>query len=75
MVTLDPGGSSGKHASLAVPDQLAVVFDGTPTLTLSGERIELDRGDSALIQIQAPHQWHNNSRVFAQVLIVSSRHR
>ena len=74
MVTLDPGGTSGKHPSVVALDQLAVIFHGRLTLTLAGERVELDRGDAVLIRARVPHQWENTGSRPGQVLIVSSRH-
>jgi quercetin dioxygenase-like cupin family protein len=74
MVTIEPGGTSGKRPAAGTLDQLAVVFDGRLALTLAGEQLELDRGDAVLIRARAPRQWHNTGAVPAQVLIVSSRH-
>ena len=73
MVTLEPGGTSGKRPTSGALDQLAVIFEGQLTLTLSGEQIELNRGDAVLIRARAPRQWHNTGIILAQVLIVSSR--
>jgi transcriptional regulator with XRE-family HTH domain len=73
MVTLEPGGTSGKRPAAGSLDQLAVVFDGQLTLTLSGEQMDLDRGDAVLIRARAPRQWMNSGLIPAQVLIVSSR--
>jgi transcriptional regulator with XRE-family HTH domain len=73
MVTLEPGGTSGKRPSPGTLDQLAVVFEGQLTLTLAAEQIALDRGDAVLIRARAPRQWHNTGVLLAQVLIVSSR--
>jgi transcriptional regulator with XRE-family HTH domain len=73
MVTLDPGGTSGKRPAAGSLDQLAVVFEGRLTLTLSGEQVKLDRGDAVLIRARAPRQWHNAGITPAQLLIVSSR--
>jgi transcriptional regulator with XRE-family HTH domain len=73
MVTLEPGGTSGKRPEAGSLDQLAVVFEGQLTLTLSGEQMALDRGDAVLIRARAPRQWQNSGVTPAQVLIVSSR--
>jgi quercetin dioxygenase-like cupin family protein len=73
MVTIEPGGTSGKRPSAGALDQLAVIFDGQLTLILSGEQLELDRGDAVLIRARAPRQWHNAGVNPAQVLIVSAR--
>lgn len=73
MVTLEPGGTSGKRPSPGSVDQLAVIFDGQLTLTLSGEQVELGRGDAVLIRARTARHWHNAGLAAAQVLIVSSR--
>jgi quercetin dioxygenase-like cupin family protein len=71
MVTIEPGGTSGKRPSTGALDQLAVVFDGRLTLTLSGGRMELDRGDAVLIRARAARHWQNTGLDPAQVMIVS----
>jgi quercetin dioxygenase-like cupin family protein len=73
MVTLEPGGTSGKRPTSGSLDQLAVIFEGQLTLTLSGEQIAVNRGDAVLIRARAPRQWHNTGIILAQVLIVSCR--
>ena len=73
MVTIEAGGSSGKHAAGVSSDQLAVVFSGHPTLTLAEDTWELDSGDAVLIRARTPHRWQNRERAAAQVLLVSSR--
>jgi quercetin dioxygenase-like cupin family protein len=75
MVTLEPGGTSGKRPAPGTLDQLAVIFDGRLMLTLSDEDLELDRGDAVLIHARAARQWRNTTLVPAQVLIVSARPR
>lgn len=73
MVTIEPGGSSGKHPSGLGMDQLAVVFSGEITLTLAEETLELDTGDAVLIHARTPHRWQNRQRTAAEVLLVWSR--
>jgi transcriptional regulator with XRE-family HTH domain len=73
MVTIEPGGSSGKRASGVSKDQLAVVFSGELTLTLAEEILELNTGDAVLIRSGIPHRWQNRHRAVAQVLLASSR--
>jgi transcriptional regulator with XRE-family HTH domain len=73
MVTMEPGGSSGKHPSGVSMDQLAIVFSGQLTLTLAEETVELDAGDAVLIRARTPHRWQNQQRTAAEVLLVSSR--
>jgi transcriptional regulator with XRE-family HTH domain len=73
MVTLDPGGASGKHPEGVARDQLAVVFSGALTLTLKENQLELDTGDSVFIHASTPHRWMNNHGAAAEVLLVSPR--
>ena len=73
MVTIDPGGASGKHPSGVATNQLAVVFSGQLILTLAEDTLELDMGDTVLIRARTPHRWQNRQRTAAQVLLVSSR--
>ncbi len=73
MVTIEPGGFSGRHAAGVGSDQLAVVFSGQLTLTLAEDTLELQTGDAVLIRARTPHRWQNAGRSAAQVLLVSSR--
>ena len=73
MVTMEPGGTSGKHPSGVSTDQLAVVFSGQLTLTLAEEILELGPGDAVLIRARTPHRWQNREQIAAEVLLVSSR--
>ena len=73
MVTLEPGGSSGKHAAGVARHQLAVLFSGELTLILADDMLELDSGDAVLIRARTPHRWQNRQRTPAQVLLVSLR--
>jgi quercetin dioxygenase-like cupin family protein len=73
MVTLDPGGRSGKEASPSQYDQFAIVFAGALELTLGEELLTLHRGDAVQIVARTPHRWHNASRRPAQVALVSLR--
>jgi transcriptional regulator with XRE-family HTH domain len=73
IVTLDPGGESGKHPSSVPHDQFAIVFSGLFQLTLGQETMTLRRGDAVQIVARSPHRWHNPSRRPAQVVLVSVR--
>jgi len=75
MVTLDGGGSSGKHPSSAGVDQFAMALKGRLTLTHGVKELELTRGDAVLIRANTPRRWHNAGRQSAQVLLVSTRRR
>jgi XRE family transcriptional regulator, regulator of sulfur utilization len=75
MVTLSPGGMSGKHLAPHASDQFAYVLRGTVRLFLDDEEIELREGDAAHIPAKSPHRWENRGRGKTDFLIVSSRHR
>lgn len=73
MVTLEPAGSSGRHAAGVSIDQVAVVFSGRLSLTLAKDMLELEAGDAVLIRARTPHRWQNERRNAAQILLVTSR--
>jgi transcriptional regulator with XRE-family HTH domain len=75
MVTLDPGGNSSKHVSVARFDQFAMLIKGDVVLTSGADEIRLDRGDTVLIRARTLHRWHNSGTAPAQILIVSARPR
>lgn len=72
-VTLDPRGASGKHATRHAMDHFAFVLEGTLTLLLDEERLELSTGDCILIPRRAAHRWVNTTSDTSQVLLVFAR--
>jgi transcriptional regulator with XRE-family HTH domain len=75
IVTLEPGGMSGKHPSAVQNDQFALVFSGMVRLTLEQEVMTLRRGDAVQIQARVPHLWENVSGRSTQIVLVSLRGR
>jgi transcriptional regulator with XRE-family HTH domain len=73
IVTLEPGGMSGKHPSATDADQFALVFSGSVQLTLDQEVMILRRGDTAQIVARVPHLWHNPFRRPTEIVLVSQR--
>jgi XRE family transcriptional regulator, regulator of sulfur utilization len=73
MVTIRPGGVSGKRAHALPVERFAMVFEGTIRLTLGEEERVLRRGDAATIDAEMPHRWENRSRRSASLVIVTSR--
>ena len=71
MVTLEPGGLSGKEPSPSQYDQLGIVFAGRLELTLGDEMLALHRGDAVQIVAGTPHRWQNTSRRPGQVALIS----
>ena len=72
VITIQPGGTSGKHAHAVSQEQIAVIFEGELELTLGDEEHKLARGDAVTIRADAPRRWRNASDEPAQVLIVSA---
>jgi transcriptional regulator with XRE-family HTH domain len=73
MITLAPGGSSGKRAHANSREEFALVSLGTVTLFLDGDEQVLERGDSVTISPQRPRRWVNHTSEAAEVLVVAVR--
>lgn len=73
LITLQPGGRSGKHPYPHPREEFAYVLEGQVTLTLGPEEHRLRRGDAATILPRELRLWENRSRRVARVLLVSSR--
>jgi quercetin dioxygenase-like cupin family protein len=73
LVTLAAGGSSGKHPAPQSHEEFAYVLEGSVMLTLEGEEIELNAGDSATIRAGSERRLRNASTRPAHVIIVSTR--
>lgn len=72
IVTIRPGGTSGKRPHAHLHDQIAVMLQGELELTLGDEEHTLSSGDSATVRAGTPRRWRNVSAEPAQVLIVSA---
>ncbi|OFV89369.1 MAG: hypothetical protein A2V74_06150 [Acidobacteria bacterium RBG_16_70_10] len=73
LITLEPGGRSGKHPYPHPREEFAYVLEGVVTLTLGPEEHRLRRGDSATILPGELRLWENRGRNVARVLLVSTR--
>lgn len=73
LVTLRPGGRSGKHPYGDPREAFAFVLRGTLTLTLGVEEHRLRRGDSVAILPGELRLWRNEGRAPAQVMIIAAR--
>lgn len=73
MITLSPGGRSGKGPDAHSGEEFALIFDGQVTLTLGAETYELQRGDALTFSSETPHLWENKTSQIARIVIVSSR--
>jgi quercetin dioxygenase-like cupin family protein len=73
LITLEPGGRSGKHPYAHDTEEFAYVLEGEPTLTLGPEEHVLHAGDAVTIRAQELRRWENRSRSVVRVLVVSPR--
>ena len=73
MMTVAPGGSSGKRPHPAPCEELAVVFRGELTLTLDGETQQLGEGDAVTIATGSARKWSNESDAPTEVLVMTVR--
>jgi len=71
LITLTPGGTSGKHPYPAPVEEFAFVLTGSVILaTERGEEV-LHEGDAAMIRASVMRKWHNVTSESAQILIVA----
>src|SRR5919106_2093611 len=73
MITMAPGGRSGKGPSGHPGEEFALVLEGEVSLTLGTEVQLLYRGDTASFTSETPHLWENSGPATAQIVIISSR--
>lgn len=73
MVTIAPGGHSGRYAQGRPGEEFVLVFDGEVTLTLGDETYVLQRGDTVTFQSELPHHWENTGFAPVQLVIITSR--
>jgi quercetin dioxygenase-like cupin family protein len=73
LITLEPGGRTGKHPYAHSSEQFAFVVQGKPILTLGPEEHVLQPGDAVTIRPQELRRWENRSASIVRVLIVSLR--
>jgi quercetin dioxygenase-like cupin family protein len=72
LITLRPGGRSGKHPYPFPREEFAFVLQGELLLTLGPEQHRLRRGDAAAILAGETRLWRNEGRKTARILIVAS---
>lgn len=72
LITLRPGGRSGKHPYAHPREEFAFVVQGEVTLTLGPEEHRLRRGDAATILPGELRLWRNEARRPARVMIIAS---
>ena len=72
LITMKPGGSSGKHASPALSDEFAFVLSGSVVLTIDDAEYVLDQSDAITIPRSATRRWRNVAKAAAEVILVSA---
>ncbi len=70
LITLQPGGRSGKHPMPHGHREFAFVLDGQATLQLGDRTHTLSPGDAVVLQANEPHLWANAERRRCRILLV-----
>ena len=73
LVTLRPGGRSGKYPVPQRTEQFGLVIQGKVTLRIGPDEFKLASGDSVTILPQELSLWINESRASCRVLLVGHR--
>lgn len=73
MITIAPGGHSGKYAHGHPGEEFAIVFEGEVTLTLGDKTHLLQQGDAVTFRSEAPRQWENTGLKPVRLVIVAYR--
>lgn len=71
IITLEPGGRSGKHPQPHSREQFAITLSGEVSLALGEETFVLSSGDAVTLAPEMARRWENISSQPTQVLIVS----
>jgi transcriptional regulator with XRE-family HTH domain len=71
LITLEPGGRSGKHPTAQAREEFAYVLEGEVELTLGPDTFRLGAGDAATILRGEVRHWANSGSKRAHVLVVS----
>jgi transcriptional regulator with XRE-family HTH domain len=71
LITLDPGGRSGKHPAARPREEFAFVVEGEVELTLGPDTYRMRHGDAATILRGELRRWTNTGSGRACVLVVA----
>jgi quercetin dioxygenase-like cupin family protein len=71
LITLEPGGRSGKHPTAHAREEFAFVIDGEVALTLGPDTFSLGPGDSVTILRGELRRWANTGSMPAHILLVA----
>jgi len=73
MITIAPGGRSGKRAHPYDRERFVIIFAGSVRLTLAESSYTMHRGDSVMVLPEVPVHWENHGKRSAWLVIVSVR--
>jgi XRE family transcriptional regulator, regulator of sulfur utilization len=73
LITIEPGGMSGKHPYQPAREEFAMVLEGRALLTLGSSDHVLNAGDAVTILAGVGRRWQNPYEIPARVLVASSR--
>jgi XRE family transcriptional regulator, regulator of sulfur utilization len=71
LITLEPGGRSGKHATAQPREEFAFVLEGDIELTLGPDSYRLGEGDAATLLRGELRRWTNTGTGRARVLVIA----
>lgn len=73
MLSMAPGGCSGKYPAVLGGEKFALVYSGEVTLTLGKEVNVLKQGDAITFSTATTQQWDNTGKGPVEVVLVSLR--
>ena len=73
MLTMAPGGRSGRYPAAPGGERFALVMEGEVTLTLGDEVYSLGKADAITFTPATPYEWTNISTGPVQVVIITER--
>lgn len=73
VITLEPGGRSGKHPYTHHIEEFAYVLEGVATLTLGPEEHRMQPGDAVTLRAQELRRWENRGKEVVRILVVTPR--
>lgn len=74
VLTLETGGTSGPHGMLHSGHEFVFCLSGNLEYEVSGEKFELESGDSLIFASQLMHRWRNIGKEPCSAVIVISGH-
>ena len=72
LVTLEPGGQSGRKARPCEHEEFALVLEGHVVLTLGAEQHTMAPGDAATIRAGRPRRWANVANRATRIIVVEA---